>query len=192
MARIDPLEELSAPAEIRALIEFAEQARAPDPRMVRVLARSTAGVAFLKFWTCILYEGELPHRLKEIVRIFLSAAEGCAYCTSVRSTRGRIEGITDELLLSLDDIEGSPWLSPHEKAALRYAKRIKSRAADEDAAFDELKRCFSDSQIIELGLFCGTVIGAGGFAKTLQVANWEEVCELRPALARLRSLGSQT
>jgi AhpD family alkylhydroperoxidase len=191
MARIASMDNRATSAEIDALIEFAEHARAPDPRMVRVLARSDNGVEFLKYWTRILYEGVLPHRLKEIVRIYLSAAEGCAYCTSVRSTQGRNEGVSDELLLALDDIAANPHLSSREKAALRFAKRLKSQTADEDEAFDDLKSEFSEEEIIELGLFCGTVIGAGGFAKTLRVVSWGDVCELRPDLEKLRKIGSE-
>jgi AhpD family alkylhydroperoxidase len=191
MARIASMDNRASSAEIDALIEFAEHAKAPDPRMVRILARSENGVEFLKYWTHILYEGALPHRLKEIVRIYLSAAEGCAYCTSVRSTQGRNEGVTDELLLALDDIPGNPHLSDREKVALQFAKRLKSQTADDDEAFVELKTQFSEEEIIELGLFCGAVIGAGGFAKTLRVVNWGDVCELRPELAQLQKIGSE-
>lgn len=190
MARIAALDERTATAEVAEILAFAERARAPDPRMARVLARSPAGVRFLRYWMGLLYEGALPHRLKEIVRIWLSAAEGCAYCTSVRSTRGREEGVTDELLLALDDVDGNAHLSEREKAALRFARRFKADTADDDAVFDELKRHFSEEEIVELGLFCGTVLGAGGFAKLLKVVTWAEVCELRPELAKLRGIGA--
>lgn len=189
MTRIAAINNRVTSSEVQAMIEFAEKARAPDPRMVRVLARSPIGIEFLKYWSHILYEGALPHRLKEIVRIYLSAAEGCAYCTSVRSTQGKKEGVSDELLLALDDIAGNPHLTDREKSALRFAKRLKSQTADEDDAFDDLKAHFSEEEIIELGLFCGTVIGAGGFAKTLRVVNWDDVCELRPDVAHLRKIG---
>jgi AhpD family alkylhydroperoxidase len=133
MARIAPLSETAAGSErIAAILSFAEEARAPDPRMARVLVRSEAGVRFLEYWTSLLYEGRLPHRLKEVVRIYLSAAEGCAYCTSVRSTRGRAEGVSDELLLGLADIDGNAHLSEPEKAALRFAKRFRENSADDE------------------------------------------------------------
>jgi AhpD family alkylhydroperoxidase len=190
VARLAALDDTSASTEVAEIIAFAEQARAPDPRMARVLARTPAGVRFLKFWVDILYEGTLPHRLKEIVRIYLSAAEGCAYCSSVRSTRGRQDGVTDELLLALDDVDSNPHLSEREKVALHFARRFKANTADDDSVWNELKGQFTDEEIIELGLFCGTVLGAGGFAKLLRVVTWDEVCELRPDLARLRQIGA--
>jgi len=192
MARIAALDgETATSDDVARILEFADQARAPDPRMARVLVRSPAGVEFIKYWIRLLYEAALPHRLKEIVRIYLSAAEGCAYCTSVRSTLGREAGVTDELLLGLDDVEGNPHLSERERAALRFARRFKSNTADDDAVFDDLRQYFSDEEILELGLFCGTVSGIGAFAKLLKVVSWDEVCELQPDLARLRDIAAE-
>jgi AhpD family alkylhydroperoxidase len=189
MSRIAPLDgSVGLSDDVAAILAFAEQARAPDPRMARVLVRTPAGIAFMKYWVGLLYDGVLPHRLKEIVRIYLSAAEGCAYCTSVRSARGRADGVSDDLLLGLDDVEGNPHLSPREKAALRFARRFKENTADADTVFDELREQFSDEEILELGLFSGTVAGIGGFAKLLKVVSWDEVCALRPEMAQLRKL----
>lgn len=189
MPRICGLDDASNLSEEgKRILAFAEVAGAPDPRMARVLLRTPLGTSFLRFWSEMLYDGLLPHRLKEIVRIYMSASEGCAYCTSVRSTQGRTDGVSDDLLLSLDDIEGSPHLSDREQAALRYCRRFKDGKADEDKVFDELRTHFSEEEILELGLFCGTVSGIGGFAKLLRVVNWEEACELRPDVAKLRTL----
>lgn len=186
IAALDP--QATTSDEVARIIAFAEEARAPDPRMARVLLRTPLGAAFMRYWTGLLYEGLLPHRLKEIVRIYMSAAEGCAYCTSVRSTQGRADGVSDDLLMGLDDIDGNPRLSERERAALRFARRFKAGQADEDAVFDELRRDFSEEEILELGLFCGTVSGIGGFAKLLRVVSWDEVCALRPDVAKLRAL----
>ena len=192
MPRIAPLAEHSALAPgVAELLAFAEQAGAPDPRMARVLLRTPIGVEFLQFWVQALYEGLLPHRLKEIVRIYLSAAEGCAYCTSVRSSQGRAEGVSDELLLALDDIATNIHLSERERAALGFAQRFKADQADDDGVFAELREHFSDEEVLELGLFCGIVRGAGAFAKLLKVVTWGEVCELRPELQRLREIASK-
>jgi len=191
MSRISGLTDASSLSEeAKRIIAFAEEAGAPDPRMARVLLRTPLGASFLGFWSEILYDGLLPHRLKEIVRIYMSASEGCAYCTSVRSTQGRADGVSDDLLLALDDIEANPHLSDRERAALRFCRRFKEGKADEDKVFDELHAHFTDEEILELGLFCGTVSGIGGFAKLLRVVSWEEVCALRPDIAKLRSLRS--
>lgn len=191
MPRIAPLDvDATLTAEAARILDLAERERAPDSRMARVLVRSPAGVRFLEFWSALLYEGLLPHRMKEIVRIYLSAAEGCAYCTSVRSTRGRAEGVTDELLLALEDVDRNPYLSPKERTAVRFARRFKAGTADDDEVFAELREHFSDEEILELGVFCGIVLGGSSFAKLLHVVSWGEVCESRPELNRLRNICS--
>lgn len=176
------------PEGAEEILGIAETKGAPDPRMARVLVRSPAGVAFLKYWAGALYEGELPHRLKEIVRIFLSASQGCAYCSVVRSKQGAAEGINDDLLLALDDIQTNPHLSETERAALRFADRFKRGEADDEAVFSELHEHFTETEILELGLFCGTVVGIGSFGKLLHVVSWDEVCSIDPEMIRLRRM----
>ena len=150
MSRIAEVEdEGTLPAGATEIIRHAEEAGAPDPRMAKVLTRSRAGVSFLKYWSEALYEGDLPHRLKEIVRIYLSASHGCAYCSVVRSTLGAEQGIDDELLLKLDDIDSNDRLTVVEKCALRFASRMKAGTADDDAVFADLRYHFSEEQVIE-------------------------------------------
>lgn len=186
IAAFEPGAEL--PAGAKEVLEIAETRGAPDPRMARVLVRSSAGVEFLRYWAGALYEGDLPHRLKEIVRIFLSASQGCAYCSVVRSKQGAAEGVNDELLLALDDINSNPHLSEPERMALVFADRLKRGEADDDALFAELREHFSEAEILELGLFCGTVVGIGSFAKLLKVVTWDEVCSIDPEMIRLRRM----
>jgi hypothetical protein len=107
----------------------------------------------------------------------------------VRSTQGREDGVSDELLLGLEDIDRNRHLSARERAALRFARRFKANTADDDAVFAELREHFTDEEILELGLFSGTVLGVGGFAKLLNVVSWEDACALQPELDRLRRLG---
>lgn len=178
------------PSEAAALLDLADRSGAPDPRMARVLIRSGAGVRFLQYWADALYSGDLPHRLKEIVRIFLSASEGCAYCSTVRSAEGAAAGVSDDLLLKLGDIETNELLTEQERAALLFARRMKAGEADSDAVFEDLRKQFSEEEILELGLFCGIVMGAGSFAKLLKVVTWDEVCTFNPNMKRLREIGS--
>lgn len=181
MARIDPVaQDADLTPRAAEILKFAERSGAPDPRMVRVMIRSEVGVAMLEAWHYALYKGLLPHRLKEIVRIYLSVAEGCAYCSSIRSVQGRAEGVTDELLIGLSEIESNSLLTAQEKAALRFARRFKQGEADSDEVFAELHNSFTDEEIIELGFLSGMIVGGGSFAKLLHIVDWD-VCSVRPA-----------
>jgi AhpD family alkylhydroperoxidase len=170
-------------AEARALIASAERTGAPDPRVVRIMVRSSAGRAWVKCWNSVLYEGKLPHRLKEMCRIRISVAHRCGYCSTVRSNVARAEGL-DEALVS-DLLNQGTRLSPREKAAIEYADLFKSgdEAIDSDAVYARLRKHFSEEEIIELGMLCAQTVGVGRFVRSLNIVSWEEACELNPALS---------
>jgi len=177
--RLRFIEEGELDRERRALIASAERTGAPDPRVVRIMTRSAAGIAWVKCWNTVLYEGVLPHRLKEMCRIRISVAHRCGYCSTVRS---KVAGL-DQAAVS-DLLGERTRLSPREKAALDYADLFKSgdEAIDSDAVYDNLRKHFSEEEIIELGMLCAQTVGVGRFVRSLNILSWEEACELNPAL----------
>src|SRR5688572_19398501 len=184
MPRLSFIDEQQLDPEARALIASAERTGAPDPRVVRIMVRSSAGIAWVKCWNSVLYEGKLPHRLKEMCRIRISVAHKCGYCSTVRSNVARAEGLSEELVN--DVLNDGVTLSPREKAALEYADLFKSGddAIDADAVYDRLREHFSEEEIIELGMLCAQTVGVGRLVRSLSILSWEEACELDPALAR--------
>jgi AhpD family alkylhydroperoxidase len=182
MPRLRFVEDRELDAEKRALIASAERTGAPDPRVVRIMVRSSAGMAWVKCWNSVLYEGKLPHKLKEMCRIRISVAHKCGYCSSVRSNVAKAEGLSEELVNDLLN-EGAK-LSARERAALEYADLFKSGddAIDSDAVYQELRKHFSEEEIIELGMLCAQTVGVGRLVRSLNIMSWEEACELNPAL----------
>jgi alkylhydroperoxidase family enzyme len=181
MPRLRFIEERELDAEKRALIASAERTGAPDPRVVRIMARSHAGMAWVKAWNSVLYEGKLPHRLKEMCRIRISVAHRCGYCSTVRSKVADLDEAT------VSDLLGDRTrLSPREKAALEYADLFKAGddPIDSDAVYDALRKHFSEDEIIELGMLCAQTVGVGRLVRSLNIVSWEEACELNPALAK--------
>ena len=64
---------------------------------------------------------------------------------------GRKAGLTEQKLMALRDYESSPELSDLEKLVIRYAVEMtRTPVAVSDELFAELKRHFSDKQIVEL------------------------------------------
>ena len=51
------------------------------------------------------------------------------------------------------------------------------------AFYAELKEHFTESEIVELGLWCAENVGAGSFVRTLSIITWEQACELNPQTA---------
>ncbi len=186
MPRLRFIDESEIDDEARELIDWAKAKGAPDPRVVSIFVRNPkAGVAWVRYWNSLLYDGLLPHSLKELCRIQISMAHRCGYCSTVRSKVARAEGLTEDKIAQLPSFESSGDFSEREKAALRYAALFKSGdgAIDSDAVYDELRRHFSEEEIIELGLFCAETDGAGKFVRSLSVMTWDEACEINPELS---------
>jgi AhpD family alkylhydroperoxidase len=182
MPRLRYIEAREKTPEIAGLIAEAEAKGAPDPRIASIVTRSPAGLGWLRYWNVLLYEGLVPHKLKEMCRLYISVAHQCGYCSTVRSAQARVEGLTEDAVAELATFEASDRFNAREKAALRYAKRFKEDAVANDAAYDDLKKHFTDEEIIELGMVCAQTLGVGMFAKSMGVVSWEEACELNPRL----------
>jgi AhpD family alkylhydroperoxidase len=184
MPRLRYIDENEKTAHTRQLIESAKRSGAPDPRVVSLMTRSPLGTAWVEYWNRLLYQGTLPHKLKEMCRIKISVAHQCGYCSTVRSNVAKAEGLTEDLIGELSSYGDSTHFSAREKAALRYADLFKAgeHAIDKDEVYADLAKHFSDEEAIELGLFCAQVDGVGKFVKSLNVVSWEEACALDPKL----------
>ena len=187
MPRIDYVDEKTISDEARALIESANGTGAPDPRCVRIYVKNKdAGVEWVKYWNSLLYGGVLPHALKELCRIYISIDHECGYCSTVRSTKGAAEGVTEEKVAALMHFEASDLFSEKEKIALTYAKKFKTSVSeiDNDDVYSSLKKTFTDEEIIELGMLCAQTDGVGKFAKSLNIISWEDACMINPNIIK--------
>jgi len=186
MPRLDYLEDEELAADAREFLKHAEAAGSPDPRVLRVIFRSPMGLAWYRYWLSLSNEGELPKDLKELCRVKIAFDHTCGYCSTVRSTGAKDVGLTEEKIQEVWDFENSQLLSDREKLALRFADHLKHdiSKADDDGFYAELKEHFSDSEIVELGLWCAENVGAGSFVRTLNIISWTEACELNPRTAQ--------
>jgi AhpD family alkylhydroperoxidase len=186
MPRLRYIEESEKTPHTREFIDSAKRTGAPDPRVVSIMTRSEVGTGWVEYWNKVLYQGVLPHKLKEMCRIRISVAHQCGYCSTVRSNVAKAEGLTEEIIDNLSNYETSERFTPREKAALRYADLFKlgEHAIDKDEVYLDLARHFSDEEIIELGLLCAQTDGVGKLVKSLNVLSWEEACTLNPKLAQ--------
>ena len=185
MPRIGYIEESKKTPHIIALIESAKKTGAPDPRVVSIMTRSEVGTAWVECWNKVLYKGVLPHKLKEMCRIRISVAHQCGYCSTVRSNVAKAEGLTEDMIGHLiGSYETSGHFTARERAALRYADLFKQgeHAIDKDEVYEELKKHFSEEEIIELGMLCAQTDGVGKLVKSLNVLSWDDACSLNPKL----------
>src|SRR5271168_924513 len=111
MPRLRYIEDSEKTAHTSELIESAKRTGAPDPRVVSLMTRSKIGVAWVEYWNKLLYQGILPHKLKEMCRIKISVAHQCGYCSTVRSNVAKAEGLTEIMISDLFDHAGSKHFS---------------------------------------------------------------------------------
>lgn len=184
MPRIKPIEDHEASETQRLLINTALANGAPDPLCARIYVRNETGRNWLRMWNELLNGGILPIPLKEMVRVLISMKHFCGYCSTVRSNIAIERGLTEEKLLATMDFEHSRMFEEREKAALRFATLFKDSddGIDSDQVYDDLKKHFSEEEIIELALLCAQTDGVGKFARSLKLRTWEEACELQPKL----------
>jgi alkylhydroperoxidase family enzyme len=171
MPHIEPLkpDEIRDP-ELLELIRRGEALGVPDALFPRILARAPAHAkALLRALLVSHAEGNVDHRLKEIIRVQLARTAGDPYFGGLRSAQARRAGLDEEKIAAgSGKFENDPRFSAAEKWALRYAREMYLNPESIDAAFyAEGKRHYTEAQIMELGAFIAFHYGMQAFARTL-------------------------
>lgn len=170
---IEPLqaEEIGDP-ELKALIARCEALGVPDGVFPRVLARVPAHAkALLRALLVSHAEGNVDHRLKEVLRVQLARAAGDPYFATLRSAQAKSAGLSEETIQAASGrFEEDTRFTPAEKWALRYARELYLNPENVDAAFyAEGKQHYTEAQIMELGAFIAFHYGMQVFARTLSL-----------------------
>lgn len=159
-----------ADPELRELIARCAELGVPDTLFPRILARvPNYAKALLRAMLFSHFEGNVDHKLKEVMRVQLASFAGDPYFARLRSTRARAAGLDEATIAAgCGDYDDDPRFSEAEKAALRYSDQMYLDPGKVDRAFyDELKRHFSEAEIMELGAFIALHYGMQVFMRTL-------------------------
>jgi len=96
-------------------------------------------------------QGEVPLQLKRLISLVASRAAGCQYCMAHTAEGAHKLGVQDDKIDAVWDYQTSPLFSPAERAALDIAVAAGSVPnAVTDEMFMELRKHWSDSQIVEI------------------------------------------
>ncbi|MBI3513578.1 MAG: carboxymuconolactone decarboxylase family protein [Proteobacteria bacterium] len=167
-----PLDDIADP-ELRALIAEGEALGVPDALFPRVLAHVPSYAKVLMRALLMSHAGgNVDHRLKELIRIQLARFAGDGYFAALRSAVARRAGLTEaEVEAACGHYEDAPYFTAAEKCALRYADRMYRYPDSINAKFyAELKRHFTEPQIMELGAFIAFHYGMQAFMRTLRAS----------------------
>ena len=163
MARVAP-----APFEQYAPL-FGEDA----PLRVQIYAqRPPLAAKFLEFGKTLREERLLPDRLIELVRLRVAFWNQCRSCMAVRYEEGITDGLTEELVCSLERPHEADDLTEAERAAIAFADLMATNHhAITDETFDRLREHFSDPEIVELCMNVALFVGFGRMGAALHMVD---------------------
>ena len=165
-----PLEAITDP-ELLELIAQGQALGVPDELFPRLIARAPAqSKPIMRALLMSFTQGNVDHRLKEIMRILLTRFAGDKYFASLRSRQARDMGLTEQQINEgcSEYEDARKGFSEAEKCALRFADLMYLDANQIDKAFyDEMKKHWSEAQIMELGSFMVCHYGMAMFMRSL-------------------------
>ena len=156
--------------ELLALMARAEALGVPDDLFTRILARVPSYAKVLLNALLVSHgQGNVDHRLKEIIRIQLARFAGDSYFSGLRSKAALGAGLSEaDIDAGCGDYDDDARFTEAEKVALRYADQMYLDPQKVDKAFyDEMKRHYTEAQIMELGGFISFHYGMQVFMRTL-------------------------
>ena len=152
MARIALIEPENASAEVKEIYDG--KLKGKPGSIQKVLAHRPAILGnFLSFYAGV--GRSLDRKLYEAVYLRVSLINGCHYCTQHHIVGAKRAGLTLEEMKSLKEGNYS-GCDEAEQAGLRYAEKLtRTPNGASDADFGQLKKHFSDEQIVDLHMLIG-------------------------------------
>lgn len=113
---------------------------------------------------------KLPARLLELVRLRIAFHNQCRSCMAMRYDAALQDGLTEDLVCSLEKPMEAQNLSERERAAVQYADIFATNHHSiDDDAINHLREHFTDEEIVELGMYSGYFLGLGRFLASLDI-----------------------
>ena len=125
--------------ELRAMTE-ADRAAPLELGMIRVLAHSPGvAKAIIAFGAALQQSSRLPRRLVELVRLRVAFHNRCRTCMTYRYRSAIDDGLTENVICSLEKPAEASDLDEREKAAIAYADLAATdHLSIDDQTYDEL------------------------------------------------------
>jgi uncharacterized peroxidase-related enzyme len=151
MSNVEPLKVQDVP-ELAPLIEQISAAMGFVPNSLMTMARRPEILrAFTQLAGVLLGPGEIKPELKQLVAHVTSTAAGCRYCQAHTAGGAARLGVAADKIEAVWEFETDSRFNEAERAALRLARDaglVPNATTPEH--FTQLRRHFSESQIIEL------------------------------------------
>ena len=172
MSRLTKLSVEELPADVRKMSR-ADDRTPLELGLTRFFAHApemTKGMS--GFAASLKVNRTLPERLVELVRLRVAFFNQCRSCMAIRYTGPIEDGLTEDVVCSLEKPQEAENLTAAEKAAIRFGELFATdHLRIDDAVYDELKEHFTEAQIVELGFNVALFVGIGRFAATLHMVD---------------------
>jgi uncharacterized peroxidase-related enzyme len=152
MPRLEPLPPSHTP-ELQPHFDFFLTTLGFTPNSVLTMQRKPKLVkAFAQLNAAVMDpQGEVDLGFRRLVGHLASKAAGCLYCQAHTMLGAKNFGVDEERLAALWDFRSSPLFSARERVALEFALAAAAQPnAVTDALFAELRRHWSESEVVEL------------------------------------------
>jgi AhpD family alkylhydroperoxidase len=121
--------------------------------------------AFFTFENAFWQGFTLRRRLLEMLRLRIAFHNQCRSCMAMRTEASLADGLTEELVCSLEKPMEAPDLTDAEKAALHFADLFATNhLAIGDETVDALRHFYSEKEVVEICMLCAYCTGFGRFA----------------------------
>lgn len=170
MSRISKIDPKDWDAELRGLTR-PETATPLEQGLMRMFAhRPPLAKGMIQFAGALKLHRTLSERLVELVRLRVAFHNQCRSCMAIRYRDAVDEGVTEDLVCSLEKPTEAADLTDAEKAAISYADALATdHLAVDDSTFDRLRAHFTEPEIVELGMTIAFFVGFGRLAATLDM-----------------------
>ena len=171
MSRISKIDVADWDAELRELTQGDSLPPAIRSGLSILAHRPNFAKAFVRLFAAFKVDQTLPDRLIELVRLRIAFHNQCRTCMAIRYQAGIDDGVTEDLVCSLEKPAEAPGLTAAERAALAYADRFcTNHLSIDDNCMNELREHFSEDQLAELTMW----LAMSGFGKMAAVFDMVE------------------
>ena len=155
------------------VIERAKVTKSPPPQWYRTMGQNPeVAMEFARYWDMLHRGGTVPHEIKELARIQIAQIVGCEFCA--RQISPLAPSITEEEKRSCA-LPNWEHPDPKTRAALHYARTLTLDDGRDKEVYAELKKFYSNAEIIELSAFFCLTAGGNRMAKSWSIEAHGEV-----------------
>ena len=119
----------------------------------------------------------LSKRLRALVEVHVSRANGCSFCTDVHAALAIESGVPAAVFAELDDARASGALDEREKAGLAWALEVARSGGAEGDALAEARRHFDDRALVALAWLASFMTSLNTLAKAVGLSS-AGLCEV--------------